>query len=128
MPDIQDSILDTTKRQLGLDLADDSYDVEIVMHINSIFFILTQLNVGPTNGFSILGKEEVWADFIGEDQIHAVRTLMGLRVKLIFDPPATGPMIAAIERVAEQMEWRLNIHMEGVKWDEALWTSSLSTE
>lgn len=128
MPDIQDSILDTTKRQLGLDLEDDSYDVELVMHINSIFFIFNQVGLGPKNGFSILDKDAVWSEFIGEDQIHAVRTLMGLRVKLIFDPPDTGPMIAAIERVAEQMEWRLNIHMEGVRWDEALKASLPSME
>jgi hypothetical protein len=112
-----DSILDTTKLQVKIDPEDDSYDVELIMHINSIFFILTQLGVGPKSGFSISGKEEQWSEFIGVDQIAAVRTYMGLKTKLIFDPPATGPATEAMERQAGQMEWRLNLQMEEVKWD-----------
>jgi hypothetical protein len=115
--EVNDSILDTTKLQVKIDPEDDSYDVELTMHINSIFFILTQLGVGPKSGFSISGKEEQWSEFIGPDQINAVRTYMGLKVKLIFDPPATGPATEAMERQAEQMEWRLNLQMEEVKWD-----------
>jgi hypothetical protein len=124
---VSDGILDTTKLQLQLDPEDDSYDAEIVIHINSIFFILTQLGVGPVSGFSILGRDEKWSEFIEKDQINAVRSYMGLKVKLLFDPPATGPATEAMERQAEQMEWRLNMHMEEVKWDAAQQTSSLNT-
>ncbi len=118
-----DSILDVTKRQLGLDPEDTSFDLEIITHINSIFFILQQLGVGPSSGFSIIDRDDKWSTFVGEDQINAVRTYMGLRVKLIFDPPPTGPSTEAMERQAAQMEWRLNVHMEGVKWEETLMTS-----
>lgn len=125
---VNDSILDVTKRQLGLDPEDPSFDLEIIPHINSIFFVLQQLGVGPSTGFSIIDRTETWSEFIGAEQIHAVRSYMGLRVKLIFDPPPTGPATEAMERQASQMEWRLNVHMEGVKWDELLATSSDSTE
>jgi len=111
-----DSILDTTKLQVKIDPEDDSYDVELITHINSIFFILAQLGVGPTTGFSISGREEKWSEFIGVDQIAAVRTYMGLKVKLIFDPPATGPATEAMERLADEMGVRLNMQMEEVKW------------
>jgi hypothetical protein len=111
-----ESILDSTKRQLGLDPEDDSFDSEIIMHINSVFFVLTQLGVGPTNGFAILGRGEKWVDFMGAAHINAVRTYMGLKVKLIFDPPSTGPLVAAMESQANQMEWRLNVYSEEVKW------------
>ena len=114
-----DSILDTTKLQANLDPEDDSYDVELIIHINSIFFVLKQLGVGPANGFSITGKDEQWSAFIGDRQIDAVRTYMGLKIKLIFDPPATGPATEAMERQAGQMEWRLNMEAEEVKWDAA---------
>lgn len=112
-----DSILDITKRQLGLDPEDDSFDVEIVMHINSVFSILQHLGVGPTNGFAIVGRDEVWSAFIGADQLNTVRTYMGQKVRLIFDPPSTGPLIEAMERQVAQMEWRLNANAEEVKWD-----------
>lgn len=119
-----ESILDTTKRLCGVDPEDTSYDLDFVTHINSIFFILQQLGVGPTIGFSIIDKNDEWSAFIGVDQISAVRTYMGLRVRLLFDPPATGPTTEAMERQAGQMEWRLNVHMEGVKWEEQLTISS----
>jgi len=112
------SILDTTKRLCGIEPDDTDYDTEIVVHINSIFFVLQQLGVGPAEGFFILDKEAKWSDYIGTDQIAAVISYMGLRVKMLFDPPPTGPATEAMERQAGQLEWRLNIHAEGVKWEE----------
>ena len=113
-----DGILDSTKQQLGLDIEDDSYDSELTMHINSTFFTLHQLGVGPALGFTIIDRNDKWTAFVGTDQINAVKTYMGMAVRLIFDPPATGPAVAAMERLVAQMEWRLKTHMEGVKWDE----------
>lgn len=128
MAELDESVLDSTKRMLGLDPEDDSFDLEIIMHINSIFFVLHQLGVGPENGFSISDRTTTWSEFIGVEQINAVKTYMGLRVRLIFDPPATGPLNEAMQRQAEQMEWRLNVHMEGVKWGAMQQTSLLVTE
>lgn len=119
-----ESILDTVKRQVFLDPEDTEADEELILHINSIFFVLQQLGVGPEMGYSITGRENKWNEFIGVEYINAVKTYMGLRVRLIFDPPQTGPLAEAMERQAAQMEWRLNVHMEGVKWAEALTTSS----
>ena len=118
-----DNILETTKRICGVDPEDDSFDLEIITHINSTFFVLQQLGVGPVNGFFVADGTELWSEFAGAEQINAVRTYMGLKVKLIFDPPPTGPTTEAMERQAGQLEWRLNIHMEGVKWEEQQATS-----
>lgn len=123
-----DSILDVTKKQIGIAPEDTSFDLDIITHINSIFFILQQLGVGPSTGFFITDKTATWSSFIGEEQINAVKSYMGLRVRLLFDPPATGPATEAMERQVNQIEWRLNVHMEGVKWDATLVTSSESTE
>jgi hypothetical protein len=124
----QDTILETTKRQCNIDSEDTSYDLEIITHINTVFFILQQLGIGPAMGFSLIDGTEKWSEFVGADGINAVRTYMGLRVKMLFDPPATGPATEAMERQAAQLEWRLNIHMEGVRWDAAQMLSSQSTE
>lgn len=125
---VNDSILDTTKLQLGIDPDDDSFDIELIAHINSTFFILNQLGLGPTTGYFIINRDNKWTEFVGAEQIAAVVTYMGLRVRLIFDPPATGPATEALERLAGQIEWRLNIHREGVKWEEMLTTSSPDME
>lgn len=125
---VNESILDTTKLQLGLDPEDDSYDTELISHINSTFFILNQLGVGPEAGYFITSRDNKWTEFVSADLIAAVVTYMGLKVRLIFDPPATGPATEAVERLAGQMEWRLNIQREGAKWAETLATSSTVTE
>lgn len=124
----EDSILDVTKLLCGLDPEDTSYDLEIITHINTVFFVLSSLGVGPANGFSIIGKSAKWTEFIGEQHIHAVRSYMGLKVRMLFDPPATGPATQAMERQASHLEWLLNIDAEGVKWDAIAQTSLLSTE
>jgi hypothetical protein len=112
------SILETTKRLCGIEPDDTDYDPEIIVHINSIFFVLQQLGVGPEEGYMILSKDELWSQFIGTSQILAVISYMGLRVRMLFDPPPTGPATEAMERQAAQLEWRLNIQAEGVKWEE----------
>jgi hypothetical protein len=112
------SILETTRRQCGLEPDNTDYDIELITHINSMFFVLQQLGVGPEEGFLIFDDTAKWSDFIRLDQIAAVISYMGLRVRMLFDPPPTGPATEAMERQAGQLEWRLNIHAEGVKWDE----------
>lgn len=113
-----DSILDTTKKLVGIDPEETGYDTEIITHINSIFITLQQLGVGPKAGFMIEDSEAKWSEFILSDHIRSVKSYMSLKVQLIFDPPETGPAIAAMERVADQMEWRLNIIAEEAKWNE----------
>jgi len=122
-----DSILDVTKQLCGLDPLDTSYDSEIIVHINTIFFVLKKLGLGPEYGFMILNKDAKWSDFIGEANIHAVKTYMGLKVKMLFDPPATGPATQAMERQATHLEWLLNIDAEEVKWDALQAISSETT-
>ena len=123
-----DSILDITKRLCMTDPEDTSYDLELITHINTVFFVLSMLGIGPVNGFSITGRTETWGQFIGEESIHAVRTYMGLKVRMLFDPPATGPATEAMERQAAHLECLLNINAEEVKWDLAQQTYLLSTE
>jgi len=119
MAELNDSILDSTKKALGLDVEYDAFDPEIIMHINSIFFTLQQLGVGPSTGFMINDNAELWSEFIGADQINAVKSYMALKVRLIFDPPATSFVLEAMNKTATEFEWRLNAHMEGVRWQES---------
>lgn len=115
MAETNDSILDTTKKLLGLDPDYTAFDLDIITHINSIFFTLNQLGVGPEKTFMILDKASKWEEFTGVEDIQAVKSYMALKVRLLFDPPATSFAIDAMKKAAEEFEWRLNIHMEGVR-------------
>jgi uncharacterized protein YabN with tetrapyrrole methylase and pyrophosphatase domain len=59
------SILTSTKKILGIAQSDTSFDVDIVIHINSVFSVLQQLGVGPSSGFSIVDATANWEDFLG---------------------------------------------------------------
>lgn len=122
MAEVDDSILDTTKKILGIAPEYTAFDLDIITHINSIFFVLDDLGVGPVGGFTITDNTSKWSEFIQEDAITAVRSYMGLRVRLIFDPPATGPATDAMNKQAEMLEWRLHTRMEGVRYNEWLKT------
>lgn len=115
-----DSVLDLTKKLVGIHPDDTSFDLDIITHINTVFFALTQIGVGPDEGFMITGRTEKWEEFVGYDQIAAVKSYMGLRVRLLFDPPATSFTQDSMKNAITELEWRLNIHMEGErhKWDE----------
>lgn len=115
MAEVTDSILDTTKKLLGFDWDYTAFDTDITVHINSIFFTLQQLGVGPDTGFFIADNTATWSDFIGTDLINAVKTYMYLKVRLLFDPPATSFAIDAISKQAADLEWRLNVQQELIR-------------
>lgn len=127
MTEVIDSILDTTKKILGIDSEYTAFDPEIITHINSAFFEFTQLGLGPTAGFFITDRDSVWTDFMDGEQIAAVRSLMGMKVQLMFDPPQNSFTLEAKNKLVEKMEWRLNIHMEGVRYAAWLLTQPTSS-
>ena len=112
-----DSILDSIKKVLGLDPEYTEFDIDIIMHINSIFSTLHQLGVGPEEEFSISDNTSIWDDFIGTTKdINSVKSYVYLKARLMFYPPATSFAIAAFEKQATELEWRLNVVTEGANY------------
>ena len=108
-----DSILVSIKKLLGIAADYTHFDPDIIMHINSAFSILTQLGVGPTEGFRIEDNTETWNDFIGDaTRIDAVKSYIYLKVGLMFDPPISSAVLSAKERQISELEWRLNVAAE----------------
>ena len=109
-----ESILTSIKKMLGIVEEYEHFDIDIIIHINTVFMILTQLGVGPSTGFSIKDKTTVWSDFIAADDLRfeAVKTYIYLKVKLIFDPPSSSAVIEAYNRTINECECRLNIAAE----------------
>ena len=109
-----DSILTSIKKMLGIAEEYEQFDADIIIHINSVFMILTQLGVGPSEGFSIEDDSAIWSDFIQDStNIESVKSYVYLRVKLLFDSTSLGsPVIEAMNRQISELEWRLNIEAE----------------
>lgn len=114
---IEDSILKGTKKNLGLDENYDAFDHDVITHINSCFFTLNQLGVGPPEGYMIEDAEAVWDDYTqGNLNLNAVKTYIYLKVRSIFDPPGTPHHIAAMEEQITELEHRLKMERELYKW------------
>ena len=112
---MEESILRSVKQVLGLEVTDPAFDVDIVMHINSVFSVLHQLGIGPVDGMFIGDATPTWADFLGDDPLlNAVKTYVCLRVRMLFDPPTTSFHIQAMEKQIEELGWRMNVYREGL--------------
>jgi hypothetical protein len=109
------SILDDTKKVLGYAPDYTVYDEDLIMHINSVFGTLHQLGVGPVDPFEIFGSDEAWDDFTdGDKALNGVKSLMYLKIRLIFDPPAMSFHVTALETQIKELEWRLTIAAEPI--------------
>lgn len=115
---MEESILKSTKKVLGIGPDDASFDPDVIQHINSAFSNLTQLGVGPETGFDIEDEDAEWAD-IGVDFVailSEVKTVVYLSTRLLFDPPATSYHLAALQDQIREHEWRISTMREATDW------------
>lgn len=112
---MNDSILLSIKKMIGIAEDYTHFDADIIIHINSTFAILAQLGVGPESGFYITDQTAKWSDFLTDDSHHLldnVKTYMFMKVKTMFDPPMSSSVAEAYNRLISEMEWRLNVAAE----------------
>ena len=105
-----ESILTSIKKMLGIPEEYDHFDPDLIMHINSVLSILTQIGVGPSEGFRIEDDLATWEDFLDNDtDYEAVKSYVHLRVKLLFDTSTlSSAVIESMNRMISELEWRLN--------------------
>ena len=109
-----ESILTSIKKLLGIAEEYEHFDNDIIMHINSVFMILTQLGVGPSKGFVITDSSASWDDYLpeGGEKLQAVKTYMYMKVRLMFDPPTSSAVMESMNRMINELEWRLNVAVD----------------
>lgn len=114
---MEQSILRSVKKTLGIEPDDTSFDLDVITHINSVMTDLNQLGVGPDEGFMIEDDSAVWADFLGlGNRFNNVKTYMFFRLRLIWDPPKTSFEINAVNDQKKELEWRINVEFERTNW------------
>lgn len=107
-----DSILQSVKKYVGIHAEYDAFDEDIKMHINTAFAILTQLGVGPEEGFMIEGEDESWDEFITSVTFSMVKTFILLSVRLDFDPPTSSAVLESMKRRIDELTWRLQVESD----------------
>jgi hypothetical protein len=109
-------ILASVKKTLGIDEAHTGFDEGIILHINSVFSILQQMGVGPEEGFSISDDSTIWTDYISDvSQLNFVKSYIYLKVRLLFDPPASSGAMESMNKLISELEWRLFIATDPIE-------------
>lgn len=107
------SILTDVKKLLGITEEYEHFDTDIIIHINSAFFTLNQLGLGPVEGFSISDKTATWGDFLSDARdLEAVKTYVYLKTRIVFDPPTSSAVMESIKNMINELEWRLNVAVD----------------
>lgn len=105
-----DSILTSVKKLLGVAEECTDFDTDVIMHINSVLMILNQMGVGPEKAFAISDATATWSEFVGERaDLEAVKSYVGLKVRLLFDPPQSSATMEATKNLISELEWRLYV-------------------
>lgn len=115
------SILESVKKMLGIDKDCQAFDTDIIIHINSALMAVTQLGVGPSDGFMVNGYDETWEDLLGDAEtiFAACRSYIFLRVRILFDPPSSSYVLSAYEDQIREYEWRLTINHDERRMNDA---------
>ena len=65
MVDNRQSILNTIKPMVNVEVDDKNFDAVLIPFINGALTVITQLGVGPTSGFKIADETNLWPELLG---------------------------------------------------------------
>lgn len=106
---MDESILNSIKKLLGIAEDYNYFDQDIIMDINAALMILTQLGVGPSKGFLITDDTDTWNDFVNNTNLGSIQSYVYMKVKLMFDPPQNSFTVDSMTKLVNEFEWRLNV-------------------
>lgn len=112
---MRDSILTSIKKLLGIAEEDDTFDTDIIIHINSVIMILRQMGIGPLEGFEVHDASQNWTEYLGEDgmaQFSSVKSYIFLKVRQLFDPATNGAVTESTNKLISELEYRLYAEAE----------------
>lgn len=112
MADMNGSILDSIKKNLGIVPEYTAFDDQIILDINAAFSTLHQLGFGPDEGFEITGIDEFWSDIIEEPRFNFVKSYVYMKVRVMFDPPTSSYALDALNKQIAEYEWRIKSEIE----------------
>lgn len=107
------SILLSVQKDIGPSAEYEEFRQVIINHINTVIAELTQIGVGPSEGFYISDESSTWSDFVEpKPKWLPVITFVCNKVHLRFDPPNAGQALTALKETVEEDEWRISFTVE----------------
>lgn len=118
---MEESILTTTKKLLGITEEYEHFDQDIMVAINTALMTLNQIGVGKPEGFMVTDRFDRWNDFVPEEQrmnLGFIQSYVHLKTRLIFDPPQNSFTIESMNKMMSEIEWRLNVAVDYKSFDQ----------
>lgn len=110
----EESILEYVKKLLGIQKDYTHFDPDVIYGINAAFAVLTQLGVGPEEGFMISDDTAAWTDFVSDTfRLSLIKPYVYLKTRLLFDPPSSSVLVDSINKTIAEYEWRLHVGSDG---------------
>lgn len=105
---MNDNILSSVKKLCNISEDDKSFDQDLIIHINSVLMTIMQEWHGMDTAFRLEDGTETWDEILGEDtNYEGLKDLVGLKVRLIFDPPTNSAVLQSIAEQIKDLEWRM---------------------
>lgn len=106
-------ILSTIKVMLGGPDLGESFDTDLLVHINSSVQTLLDLGVVPKSEFTSVSKTTKWGEFLNTDVVlDFVKSFVYLKTKMVFDPPPSSYVSDALSRQLAELEFRIRLRSE----------------
>ena len=116
---MEESILKTIKQLIGCPDDFEQFDLDLIVHINSAFATLTQLGVGPKEGYRLTGADNAWSEFEDDAQkLSLIKDYVYIKTRLLFDPPTSGSLMDSLKEQLKEMEWRLYMLYDPISEDD----------
>lgn len=111
MIDEDDIILTEVKKMLSIEPSVSEFDIDVIAHVNSAFFSLFELGIGPSAPFYI-DAFTAWSDFETKVPKPIILDYLYLKTKMVFDPPSSSALIEAMKDRISELEFRMNIYTD----------------
>ena len=96
------------------------FNMEILLHINSVAATVTQLGAGPEDGV-IITEESIWSDVTDNTTLlNLIRSYISLKVKLKFDLTTNASLYNMLVEDAKELEWRIEIQADSMVYKEGI--------
>ena len=106
---LEQSILHSVKGICNIHPENSDFDRDLIPALNSVLFILYQEGLADES-YAVTDDLKTWGDILLDgktpEAIHNIVEWVGLRTKLIFDPPTSSALMQALKENIAELEWR----------------------
>lgn len=115
---MDDSVLNSIKKKVGVPEGTTDFDDDIIIDINTAFVELSQIGVKQLYKRAISSQLDTWRMFGLGSILGMVQQYTYIKVKLIFDPPASSIVKDSLQNQLAEVEWRIRESCEVIDEEE----------